>query len=118
MILWIALGGGIGAVLRYVTVLVFEKYQQPFYIATFFVNMLGSFIMGFLIVSSIQNQMIYAFMTLGILGGYTTFSTFAFDFVRLTQQKKYMTAIIYTGSTLILSLISFFIGLYLGERII
>lgn len=118
MILWIALGGGIGAILRYVTVLTFEKYQSPFYIATFIVNIIGSLIMGFMIIYNIQSQIVFAFITLGILGGYTTFSTFAFDFVRLAQQKKYITAIVYTGSTLIVSFIFFLIGLYLGGRII
>lgn len=113
MIFWIALGGGIGAVLRYATILLCEKYQRPFYVATFIVNVVGSFFMGIMVAMIFQNQSIFAFITVGVLGGYTTFSTFAFDLVRLLQQRKQSIWFMYAFLTLLTSFGAFLGGIYI-----
>ncbi len=84
----VALGGGIGASLRYLVANIIQKVNYPTFWATAIVNLIGSFLLG-LSVHHLADQSILAlFVTVGILGAFTTFSTFAFDIVKLFQESK------------------------------
>ena len=76
----VALGGAIGSVLRFVTVSV---VGGP--VATFAVNVLGSFLMGVLVVALAQRSHLSPFLMTGVLGGFTTFSAFSLDALKLYE---------------------------------
>ncbi|MEG0582936.1 fluoride efflux transporter CrcB [Enterococcus sp.] len=113
LLLLITLGGGIGAVLRYIVTVVASKYSKASYVATLIVNVSGSFLMGIGIKSLMMEPTMTAFLLTGILGGFTTFSTFAFDMVHLLYQRKIRECIFYTMSTLTLGFIFVAIGYWL-----
>ncbi|MDR0920932.1 MAG: CrcB family protein [Lactobacillales bacterium] len=83
--LFIGLGASLGAILRYTTTQLGSKFfKGPFPLATFFVNILGSFILGFIYGLAI-NQNYYKIIGIGIMGGFTTFSTFNFELFSLIE---------------------------------
>jgi len=58
-----------------------------------------------------------AFLTVGILGGYTTFSTFSLDSVLLIERGSYVSAAIYIAGSALLSILALFAGLWLVRSI-
>lgn len=105
-----ALGGGIGAALRYSVIRLMEKMQKEFFVATFLVNSIGSFFIGIAMHRIIVEPHWYALLATGILGGFTTFSTFAFDVVRLMEGKQRKTMIFYSLLTLSIGILAVAIG--------
>ena len=94
-VLWVALGGAIGSAARYgVNILVgTAAWRREFPWHTLIVNVLGCFIMGLLVELmalklNVGNE-VRAFLTTGILGGFTTFSAFSLDFALLVERKAY-----------------------------
>lgn len=88
-ILSIFIGGALGALLRYSIYNLFDT-TNCFYIATFIVNMLGCFIIGFAtyMFGRKSNKLSICaknFLTMGLAGGLTTFSTFALDFYKFVS---------------------------------
>ncbi|RUL56897.1 fluoride efflux transporter CrcB [Lysinibacillus antri] len=108
--LMVALGGGVGATLRYITQVGIQKGNLPTYYATIIVNLLGSLLLGIAANWSIENQTDLSFLTIGVLGGFTTFSTFSFDVVKLIDQKQYVTMMIYIVTNLLGGLLFFWLG--------
>ena len=115
---WVALGGAIGTAARYgVNVLSGRLLGDAFPWHTLTVNVLGCFIMGLLVELmalklNVGNEM-RAFLTTGLLGGFTTFSAFSLDFALLAERKSYALAGAYAGASVILSLAAVFAGIYL-----
>ena len=101
-VLWVALGGAIGSAARYgVNVISGRLLGDAFPWHTLTVNVLGCFIMGLLVELmalklNVGNEM-RAFLTTGILGGFTTFSAFSLDFALLAERKSYALAGAYAG---------------------
>lgn len=106
----VALGGGIGATLRYLVQLWIVKSKLSAFWATAIVNILGSFMLGALSSIAIESNSISAFLTVGVLGGFTTFSTFAFDIVKLIDIKNWGRAILLIGVNLIGGIFAFWLG--------
>jgi len=98
-ILFVALGGAIGSVLRYlVSQLMRPEHSLAFPVHTFTANILGCFVIGIvfsLMVTSPQEQMLRLFVMTGILGGFTTFSSFGLESVYLFQNGASGKAVIY-----------------------
>jgi len=96
-ILSVAFGGAIGAVARYGLNLLFAKTFAPFPFATFFINVTGSFLIGFLLIllqdKFPTNENLRLAIIVGFLGAYTTFSTFEFETFELIQTKRFFLAI-------------------------
>ena len=117
-VLWVALGGAIGSAARYgVNVWSGRLLGSEFPWHTFVVNVLGCFAMGALVELmalklNVSNDT-RAFLTTGILGGFTTFSAFSLDFAVLVERKSYGAAAAYGAGSVALSLIAVFAGLSL-----
>ena len=117
-IFWVALGGAIGSAGRYsVNVWSGRMFGTEFPWHTLTVNILGCFAMGLLIAAmalklDVSND-VRAFLTTGILGGFTTFSAFSLDFALLVERKSYGLAGAYAAGSVVLSLSAVFAGLYL-----
>jgi len=103
----IGLGGGIGAGLRF---WVSESVAFPF--GTIFVNVLGSFLIGIAFGIAINRfgERLSLFLITGFLGGFTTFSTFSLDVLKLFQADKVAFAVFYISITLTASIFAVFLG--------
>ncbi|HEY8563543.1 MAG TPA: fluoride efflux transporter CrcB [Pyrinomonadaceae bacterium] len=114
-ILAVAAGGALGAVARYlISVSSLQNLFKPFPFPTFFINITGSFLIGFLLVLftdkfPIGENLRYALLV-GFLGAYTTFSTFELEIWELLKESQYVTAFLY----LFLSVAAGFAGVALG----
>jgi CrcB protein len=85
------------------------------------INITGSFAMGFLISLmalrwNVGNDL-RAFLTTGVLGGYTTFSAFSLDFAVLVERKAYTLAGAYALGSVAISLIAIFVGMALARAL-
>ena len=106
----VAAGGGVGATLRYLVQLWLIKMNGPSYWATAFVNVLGSFLLGMTSTLAIESSSGLAFVTIGVLGAFTTFSTFAFDIVKLIDNKNWGIAFLFISVNLIGGILAFWLG--------
>ncbi len=83
---------------------------------TLFVNVTGSFVMGALIaLMSLRwtvGDEVRAFLTVGLMGGFTTFSAFSLDFVTLVQRGESTMAAIYVLVSIILAISGIFVGMH------
>ncbi len=118
IVAWVALGGAIGSAARYgVNVWSGRMLGAEFPWHTFIVNVVGCFAMGVLVALMAlrlnASPEIRAFLTTGILGGFTTFSAFSLDFALLVERKTYGAALAYGAGSVVLSLIAVFAGLSL-----
>ncbi|MGY6551302.1 MAG: fluoride efflux transporter CrcB [Erythrobacter sp.] len=116
----VATGGAMGAVGRYqlgrlVTHLVGEETATNFPWATMVVNILGCFAMGLLfgwfIRQGATNETVRLFLGVGILGGFTTFSSFGLEMLVLLQRGTVMPALAYAGGSMVIGLGVLFIGM-------
>jgi len=116
VVLWVAAGGAIGAAARHgVNVWSGRLLGVAFPWHTVIVNVAGCFIMGLLVEAmalrlNVGNDM-RAFLTTGILGGFTTFSAFSLDFALLVERKAFVSAGAYAAGSVLLSLAAVFAGL-------
>jgi CrcB protein len=122
VVLWVALGGAIGSAARYgVNVWSGRLLGSEFPWHTLIVNLLGCFVMGVLTglmaLKLDVSQETRAFLTTGILGGFTTFSAFSLDFALLVERKAYLSAGAYAASSVLLSLAAVFAGLHLTRQL-
>lgn len=116
----VAGGGAIGSVIRYLV----STIQSPtvtFPYAIFIVNISGGFLMGVVVTLlglkfSVSSE-VRAFLTTGILGGYTTFSTFSLESATLIERHDYMTAGVYIFGSALLSIVALFFGMWLVRAI-
>lgn len=108
--LWVSLGGAIGSVLRYAIGLLLPKSPDlcSIPVSTLVVNGLGCLIIGGLFAvfpkENLDTNPAWLFGAIGILGGFTTFSTFGLDAFRLMREGSASNAILYVIATLILTL--------------
>lgn len=111
-ILAILIGGSIGAISRYGLMTFLSSYGV---ISTLMINILGSFILGFFIeLSSLYgstSQIFKSFLVIGVLGSFTTFSTFSLDTVTLYQKGAIFHSVAYVVGSTTLSIGALFLGL-------
>lgn len=122
-IVMVAAGGMIGAVLRYlVNVVVVKIAGHGFPIGTLIVNVLGSFAMGALVAAMAlswnASQDVRLFLAIGLLGSFTTFSTFSLDVYTLFERQAYGPLVAYILGSFILSLVGLVLGLILVRRLV
>lgn len=117
-LLSVALGGALGASARYlVNVAAIRLAGTGFPWATLTVNILGSFLMGVLVVIFAQKDLtrLAPFLVTGVLGGFTTFSAFSLDAVALWQRGEVLSATAYVAVSVALSLAALLAGMALGR---
>jgi len=117
ILLAVALGGALGSLLRYFVASAIQSVASPgFPWGIFVVNISGGFVMGLIVeLGALKLQIspeVRAFLTVGILGGYTTFSTFSLDSVLLIQRGAYLSAAAYIAGSAALSILALFAGLW------
>jgi CrcB protein len=117
-LLLIGLGGGIGSILRYLTSVVIQKYYATvFPLATLVVNILGclliGIIMGLLEKNQVNDSAIKWLLVTGFCGGFTTFSAFGYENIRLLQNGNVFLPFVYISTSIILGLGSVWLGFIL-----
>ena len=114
--LLIALFGAFGTVARFSVVQITPKIlQSTFPIGTLVVNLLGCFLIG--LVSGLLDTKFISidenfknYITIGFLGGFTTFSSFSQDFFNLVNNSNYLLAFIYIFISVFFGLLMFYLG--------
>jgi CrcB protein len=114
----IALGGAGGSLLRYgVQAYVFRLYPFTFPLGTLIVNVSGCLLIGLFYALSEKGNLITPewrlFLTTGFCGGYTTFSTFAYENVNLLRGADFMYLALYIAGSVILGIAAVFLGIFL-----
>ena len=120
-IFYVAVGGMVGSVCRYISVYAvvsFLPFRFPF--GTFFVNLIGSLLMGVVVGVSGRYSWFDAewrvFLTAGFCGGFTTFSAFAFENVELLVTKNYLIFSVYSITSFAFCIAAAFIGFYMAKQ--
>jgi fluoride exporter len=122
MISYIAVfvGGGIGAVLRYIiSFLSARAFGTGFPVGTFVINILGSLFLGFIAAlvagKGDINRNLVAFLTIGIAGGFTTFSTFSYESLTLMRRGQVFDSMGYLFLSPVMGFMAVYLGSYLGK---
>ena len=119
-VLLVALGGALGSVCRYlVGVGAGRLLGADFPFGTMIVNIVGSFVMGLFIellaVRFDGSESLRLFVAVGILGGFTTLSSFSLDSVVLFERGAIGAAAVYVGGSIVLSLAALVAGLHFAR---
>lgn len=116
------IGGGIGAVLRYLTGIYFARFAFSFPCATFLVNIAGSFLIGFfyaLCMAKMEiNPVLKVVLTAGFCGGLTTFSTFSYELLQMIINGRFLSAFFYILLSITLCLVAVWLGSTVGKFLI
>jgi len=123
VILAVAAGGAIGAVGRYLVAgQIQHLFGGGFPLGTLGVNVIGSLLMGALVeVMALvwsPSPEIRALLMVGVLGGFTTFSSFSLDAVLLFERHAWIAATLYIAGSVVLSLGGFVLGLRLMRLVL
>ncbi len=118
----VALGGAVGACLRYLAGVAMFRITGPteFPLAILSVNVLGSLLMGVCVVAAAQKGLTHLspLVMTGILGGFTTFSAFSLEAVGLMERGQFGSAALYVGLSVGLSVLGLMLGLWLARGVL
>lgn len=122
LIIAVAIGGAIGSVARYLVGIGSGKlFGLAFPWGTLIINIAGSFLIGLFVESFALKwdlpQVARVFLTVGICGGFTTFSTFSLDSYLLMDRGALWPALAYTAGSVVLSIAGLFAGLHLVRAV-
>lgn len=115
----VAIGGAIGSVLRYGTgVLVGSLWRDPFPLGTMLINIVGSLVMGLFVGLMTRllpgwQEQARLFFAVGVLGGFTTFSSFSLDTITMIERGDVLPAALYVALSVAVAIPALYIGLVL-----
>lgn len=114
-VILIAVGGAFGSVCRYLLATAVQRYSSPFFpYGTFVVNILGCLVFGVIMGAARQRFVLgpseRAFLLIGVLGGFTTFSTFTYETFALLQDGEFVRAFTNGVGQLLCGLIALWAG--------
>lgn len=120
--LWVAAGSALGGAGRYAVALLLVPWTGPRLVwATLVVNLLGSFLIGYITALTGDSGRftvspdLRLFLTAGVLGGFTTFSAFSLQTIELLQSGHALRALIYVTASVVLCLLGAWLGLTAGR---
>jgi CrcB protein len=121
--LLVGAGGALGSLARYlVSVLAARVLGSDFPFGTLLVNLVGAFLIGFVqhvaLSSAVFSLDLRLFLTVGILGGFTTYSAFSYESIRMLHDGAWLQAIIYVGLTTMFALALCGIGVLLARSLV
>ena len=115
----VATGGALGAILRYLLTIFSKSLFVSSIYGTFSVNIIGSFLIGYLITSNVvynfSENFIKFFLIIGFLGSFTTFSAFSYEVLDLINSKKYAYSFSYIFISIFICIISAYLGTLLNK---
>lgn len=122
LILAVAFGGAIGSVARYLVGVGSGKlFGLAFPWGTLIINIVGSFLIGAFVESVALKwdlpQVVRVFLTVGICGGFTTFSTFSLDSYLLMDRGELWSAAAYMAGSVVLSIVALVAGLHVMRAV-
>lgn len=121
VLLVIAVGGGLGAIARYGLAEWLPTRPGDFPLATFVTNVAGCFLIGVLMVLVTErwaaHRLVRPFLGVGVLGGFTTFSTYATEIRGLLQPGTVVVAFAYLAATLVCALLAVIAGVWLTRTV-
>lgn len=120
-LLLVGAGGLLGSIARYALGMIIHRIiPGNFPAATFAANMIGCFLIGIFYGCADRFSWfvpdIRIFLTAGFCGGFTTFSSFSYENIKLLEAEQYLTFAVYACGSFVAGLISTFIGLALLKR--
>ncbi len=123
MLAWVAAGSALGGVARFLLGGLFHRLTgDGFPLGTLVINITGSFLLGFIYrytgeLPAVSPE-VRTFLTIGLCGGYTTFSTFSYDSVRLLETGQTGKALAYVGLSVVISLGALMLGMTAGRELL
>ena len=122
MIAYIALGGILGTLARYLVQGVLQTRSGTFPTGTLAINLAGSFLLGFIMRfatgSTVVTPELRGGLTIGFCGAFTTMSTFSYESVRLLGDGEYWYAGLYMGGTIVGCLAAVITGTALASKLL
>lgn len=119
-VLMVALGGAVGAVLRYLLGLIPVKEITSFPFITLSINVLGALLIGGIAAYSSRhsvNDSLMLFLKIGICGGFTTFSTFSLEAAQLIKSGSIFTAVTYAALSVVLCICAVFAAEFVTSKL-
>lgn len=117
--LLVACGGAIGASLRYGAGFLMSKPNTIFPWTTWSVNVIGCLLAGIFFAFTLRYPILQnetrLFLMVGILGGFTTFSSFGLETFQLIRQEQITTALIYAVSSMVVGVMVLALGFYIAN---
>lgn len=117
----IFLGGGLGCACRYLMSLILKNYSLQFPLSTFFVNIVGSLILGFTAALFWRQTHLHPTIRLAIVvgfcGGLTTFSSFSWETFEMLKNGELLLALIYTTISVLTCVLAVSAGAFLSKYV-
>ncbi|WP_214701047.1 MULTISPECIES: fluoride efflux transporter CrcB [unclassified Exiguobacterium] len=119
--IYVGLAGAVGALARYGLGLLVDSFEtSPFPVATLFINLIGSFLLGWLTHQFLQagkpSPQIVTIVGTGMIGSFTTFSTFSVETIQLVENDHALLAVAYVFLSITLGLWSSWFGYRIGIK--
>lgn len=101
-LIWVCIGSAVGGGIRYLlSNWTLRAFGAAFPYGTLAINVLGSFLIGLVLALDGLSAVLRVALTVGVLGGFTTFSAFSFETLRLLQDGAWGAAALYAGASLL-----------------